>query len=222
MHWLIFFSFFTRHKDERVGVSFIHGHSTCTSFFYQDTFLPSSPARNGFSGLTSVLAYLPSTPIAAIFQAARLWYYDYYISFSFFSSVPSLWFHLKVHWHGLSEVVEFHLPPLVFSRTLLHSTTGETLSHTLPTDPFPELWGHTVQSHKILRNDPKLSNADYMLSMQIMYTLHPSSMIWRLIMRESRMQAIISRTAFPHRTECIWSTACDDRTVIGWCWCMLQ
>lgn len=45
-------TFFAKHKDERVGVSFIHGHSTYTSLFFQDSFLPSSLARNGFSGLT--------------------------------------------------------------------------------------------------------------------------------------------------------------------------
>ena len=46
------FSFSTRHKDERVGVSFIHGHSCYTSLLSQDTFLLPSPVRNGFSGLT--------------------------------------------------------------------------------------------------------------------------------------------------------------------------
>lgn len=62
-------------------------------------------------GWHSVLTYLRSSPIALILQAARLWYYDYYISFSFFSMVQALWFHLKVHWHGLSE--EFLLSTLV-------------------------------------------------------------------------------------------------------------
>lgn len=62
-------------------------------------------------GWHSVLTYLQSSPIALILQAARLWYYDYYISFSFFSLVQALWFHLKVHWHRRSE--EFHLSTLI-------------------------------------------------------------------------------------------------------------
>lgn len=60
-----------------------------------------------------------------------------------------------------------HLLSLVFPHTLLRIATGETLSHT-PTDPFSKLWGHAVQSQKILTNDLKLSNPDDMLLMQIM------------------------------------------------------
>lgn len=79
-------------------------------------------------GWHSVLTYLQSPPIALILQAARLWYYDYYISFSFFSLVQALWFHLKVHWHGLSE--EFHLSTLII-HTHYCISAQERLSHEL-------------------------------------------------------------------------------------------
>lgn len=157
---------------------------THPSSFKIPFYLPLWPGMDS-GGWHDVLAFLPSTPIGAIFQAAWLWYYGYYMSFSFFSLVPSLWFHLKVHCHGQSEVIEFHLPSLVFSYTSLHRTAGET-----PTDPLPELWGHEVQSREILRNDNKLSNADYMLRTQIMYTLHFSSVIWRLISRQRGRHAL--------------------------------
>lgn len=90
-------------------------------------------------GWHSVLTYLQSSPIALILQAARLWYYDYYISFSFFSLVQALWFHLKVHWHRRSE--EFHLSAYRHRRDSLAQTTAYS---------FPELCGHMVQHRKIL------------------------------------------------------------------------
>ena len=116
--WFLFAPIFLN-KDKKIGVYLIRVLNI------HITLLLCSLAR--IEWVDICLAYLSSTPIAAIFQAERLWYYDYYISFSFFFFVPSLRFHLKVHWHGLSEGV--------ISRLL--KAPLERLSRTLHLFPFP-------------------------------------------------------------------------------------
>lgn len=222
-----FFSFFIRYKDERVGIPFIHGRSTCTPLFHQGTFLPSSIARNWFSRFTSVLAYLPSTPIDAIFQARRLWYYDYYISFSFFSLVPSLWFHRKVHWHGLSKVVEFHLSSLVFSHTLLHGTMLSRTNSNI----------FLFQSSRVIQCSP-IKFCEMITNFQMQITWCRVKLCTHCIpppwfegwLWESRRKA----REYHFETSCPTQNTvyrqvhrckeCEDRAVTGlhWCWFMLE
>lgn len=140
-------TFFAKHKDERVGVSFIHGHSTYTSLFFQDSFLPSSLARNGFSGLT--------------------WCPD-------LSAINSNSCNISSSMTDISIIIYY-----------FHSFLW-----------FP-LFGFTWKC------------TDKGLNYEHMYSVILKG-------NEGGSLNIINKK---HR---IKSKECDDRTVIGWCWCMLM
>lgn len=76
------FFFLYKHKKmkELQPLSSVATQPTHPSSFKTPFYLPFQPEMDSV-GWHDVLAYLPSTPMAAIFQvAAWLWYYDYYIS----------------------------------------------------------------------------------------------------------------------------------------------
>lgn len=119
-------------------------------------------------------------------------------------------------------------PRLWYFHTHYRIAPQDTLSLSLslwhtPTDPFPELWGRTVQSHK---NSVKWSqtfkcrlhavDANYV---HITFLLHNLKADYERA--EGGPPNIILRAAFP--TQNMWSTGAKKvmTGVSGWCWCVL-
>ncbi len=147
-------------------VSFILGYSPDASLFFQDTFLLPSPDRNRFSGLTWHLGLSAINSSNCKYQTAWLWYCDYDIVFSFSLVSPESALTQAESSSRISSPVVG-----IFTHITAQHHSRDLLSHTLWLILFQSSGGHTAQSRKILRNDNKLSNADYVLQTQITHRL---------------------------------------------------